>query len=202
MGASHAPALAGVHHLKLPVRDLVRSREWYVDRLGYEVGVEFVEAGQLMGVGLRHPNGGPDLALRLDPARAEAAAGFDYFAIGVPDKAVLEELAERLTTLGDPHAGVQFATIGWVLPMLHDPDGHEVRFSPSSITRLDSEATTTVHDPVEAAQQRDGRGPVTATVRSDSAVLAVAYPQTGRPNAGSLTSTRTADPPGEREPAD
>jgi hypothetical protein len=23
---------------------------------------------------------------------------------------------------------VQFATIGWVLPLLHDPDGHEVRF--------------------------------------------------------------------------
>jgi hypothetical protein len=27
------PALAGVHHLKLPVTDLARSREWYRSRL-------------------------------------------------------------------------------------------------------------------------------------------------------------------------
>ena len=67
------PALAGVHHLKLPVRDLVRSRDWYASRLGYELETEFVEDGTLMGLGLRHPNGGPSLALRLDPARAEAA---------------------------------------------------------------------------------------------------------------------------------
>ena len=30
-----------------------------------------------MGCGLAHPAGGPDLALRLDPDRARAAAGFD-----------------------------------------------------------------------------------------------------------------------------
>jgi catechol 2,3-dioxygenase-like lactoylglutathione lyase family enzyme len=33
-GTAHAPALAGVHHLKLPVRDLARSRDWYAGRLG------------------------------------------------------------------------------------------------------------------------------------------------------------------------
>lgn len=67
MGESTAPALAGVHHLKLPVRDLARSREWYASRLGYEVEIEFVESGRLMGLAMRHPNGGPVLALRLDP---------------------------------------------------------------------------------------------------------------------------------------
>jgi catechol 2,3-dioxygenase-like lactoylglutathione lyase family enzyme len=65
----NAPALAGVHHLKLPVSDLVRSRQWYRSRLGYEVTVEFVEQGKLMGYVLEHPNGGPSLALR--PARRE-----------------------------------------------------------------------------------------------------------------------------------
>ena len=57
---------ACVHHLKLPVTDLTRSREWYRSRLGYQVQAEFVEQGQLMGVALRHPRGGPALALRLD----------------------------------------------------------------------------------------------------------------------------------------
>jgi catechol-2,3-dioxygenase len=51
-----APALAGVHHLKLPVTDLARSREWYRTRLGYQVQIEFIEQGQLMGYGLSHPN--------------------------------------------------------------------------------------------------------------------------------------------------
>lgn len=126
--SSDAPLLAGIHHVKLPVRDLERSRRWYASRLGYRVAVEFVEQGVLMGVSMRHPNGGPEVALRLDADRAAAAAGFDYFAIGVPDKASIDALAERLTRLGEEHAGVHFATIGWILPALHDPDGHEVRF--------------------------------------------------------------------------
>lgn len=81
-----------------------------------------------MGYGLRHPDGGPKLGLRLDAARAEAAAGFDYFSIAVPDKAAIDNLAAQLTALGQEHAGVHKATFGWILPMLHDPDGHEIRF--------------------------------------------------------------------------
>lgn len=151
------PALAGVHHLKLPVRDLERSREWYGSRLGYLTEIEFVESDVLMGIGLRHPNGGPDLALRLDPERAAAAAGFDYFSIGVPDKNAIEALAERLTGLGEHHAGVHFAGIGWILPLLHDPDGHEVRFY-TLAAHTDKPADgdkIVMHDPVETSQARE-----------------------------------------------
>ncbi|MFI6602338.1 VOC family protein [Nonomuraea sp. NPDC050536] len=125
---SDIPRLDGVHHLKLPVSDLERSLAWYQSRLGYEIGIEFTEQGVLMGCALDHPRGGPVLALRLDPDRAKVAAGFDYFAIGVPDKPAIDALAEHLTSLGEEHAGVHLATIGWILPNLHDPDGHEVRF--------------------------------------------------------------------------
>jgi catechol 2,3-dioxygenase-like lactoylglutathione lyase family enzyme len=126
--ADTAPRLAGVHHLKLPVSDLTRSQEWYASRLGYRLAQEFREDGVLMGVVLEHPAGGPSFALRLDPERARAAAGFDYFSIGVPDKQSISSLADRLSAQGEQHAGVHFATIGWILPMVHDPDGHEVRF--------------------------------------------------------------------------
>lgn len=126
--ADSVPLLAGVHHLKLPVSDLARSRAWYESRLGYGLQAEFVEDGHVTGVGLAHPRGGPDLALRLDPARAAAAAGFDYFSIGVPDRSSLELLAAHLTALGEDHAGVHLASFGWILPHLHDPDGHEIRF--------------------------------------------------------------------------
>ena len=69
MDGSDAPTLAGIHHLKLPVTDLARSRDWYQSRLGYQVVAEFVEQGQLMGYAMAHPNGGPALGLRLDPDR-------------------------------------------------------------------------------------------------------------------------------------
>ena len=43
------PALAGIHHLKLPVTDLSRSLDWYQSRLGYRVQVEFVERASSWG---------------------------------------------------------------------------------------------------------------------------------------------------------
>jgi catechol 2,3-dioxygenase-like lactoylglutathione lyase family enzyme len=128
MTTSDAPALAGIRHLKLPVTDLARSLAWYRSRLGYTVELEFAEEGQLVGYALAHPNGGPRLALRLDPGRARAAASFDYFCLGVPGKPELDDLARRLAAQGEAHAGVHWASIGWILPALHDPDGHEIRF--------------------------------------------------------------------------
>ena len=40
-----APRLDGIHHVKLPVRDLARSRAWYESRLGYRAAIEFAEQG-------------------------------------------------------------------------------------------------------------------------------------------------------------
>ena len=151
-----APQLDGIHHVKMPVRDLARSRAWYESRLGYRAALEFVEQGTLMGLAMRHPNGGPDFGLRLDPARAAAAAGFDYFSIGVPTKAALEALAGRLTALGEAHAGVHFATIGWILPGAHDPDGHEVRFyTTQSHTDWTDPEIATVDDAIATAARRE-----------------------------------------------
>ena len=156
MDMQDAPQLAGVHHVKLPVTDLARSREWYRTRLGYRVQIQFLEQGRVMGYVLEHPNGGPPLGLRLDPERARAAAGFDYFAIGVPDKETIEHLAARLTAMGEQHAGVRLATIGWILPHLHDPDGHEIRFyTHQQHTGLDPYAVTTIIDPRESAERRE-----------------------------------------------
>ena len=88
--------------------------------------------------------------------RRARAAGFDYFAIGVPDKAALEALAGRLTALGEQHAGVHFATIGWILPHSHDPDGHEIRFyTTESHTDRDADEIKQVHDPVATAAARE-----------------------------------------------
>jgi catechol 2,3-dioxygenase-like lactoylglutathione lyase family enzyme len=156
MATTDAPALAGIHHLKLPVTDLARSLQWYRSRLGYDIQVEFVEQGTLMGYGLAHPAGGPNLGLRLDPERARAAAGFDYFAIGVPDKAAIDQLARKLDALGQPHAGVHLASLGWILPEVLDPDGHALRFyTMEHHTDLHPGRTTTIRDPRETAERRE-----------------------------------------------
>jgi hypothetical protein len=96
------------------------------------------------------------LGLRLNPEKATAAAGFDYFAIGVPGKETIEQLAARLTALGEQHAGVHWATIGWILPHLHDPDGHEIRFyTHQQHTQPDPDAVTTINDPRDSAERRE-----------------------------------------------
>ncbi|MGH3351396.1 MAG: VOC family protein [Nocardioides sp.] len=128
MIAADAPVLDGVHHVKLPVSDLERTRSWYASRLGYVPLIEFTKGGRMTGITMRHPNGGPMIGFVLDPDLAGRASGFDYFSIGVRNKADLEDLAGRLAQLGEDNAGVHFATIGWILPGTHDPDGHEVRF--------------------------------------------------------------------------
>jgi catechol 2,3-dioxygenase-like lactoylglutathione lyase family enzyme len=152
--------LDGIHHVKIPVTDLARSRDWYGSRLGYRVEVEFEEGGRLMDLGLGHPNSGP----RLDPERSAGFAGFDFFAIGVPSRAAIEDLAQHLTALGEQHAGVRWATVGWVLPQLHDPDGHEVRFyTTEQHTDLPEGETVRIVDPRESAERRgrdrEGQGP-------------------------------------------
>jgi catechol 2,3-dioxygenase-like lactoylglutathione lyase family enzyme len=147
-----APTLDGVHHLKLPVSDLERSVAWYAAHLGYQVQTRFIEQGVLMGISMSHPAGGPALGLRLDPELAERAAGFDYFSFGVPTRADIEALAERLTEAGVEHAGVHWATIGWILPGAHDPDGHEVRFY---TTESHTEPPAEIHDPRESAERRE-----------------------------------------------
>ena len=61
--------IKGFHHVKLPVADVARSRDWYRRVLGFEVTLEFVEDGTLMGLALSDPGGSAQLAIRRDPAR-------------------------------------------------------------------------------------------------------------------------------------
>lgn len=120
-------ALQGFHHVKLPVRDVDRSRAWYVRVLGFVVEIEFVEEGVLMGVALRDPGDTVGVALRHDPMRAEALSGFDPIALGVPTREDIDRWAAHLDDLGESHGGVVTGHQGWALTGLHDPDGMEIR---------------------------------------------------------------------------
>ena len=120
--------ISGIHHVKLPVSDVRRSRDWYVRVLGFELVLDFVEDGELMGVALRREGCPPQLALRRDPERARALAGFDAVALLVPTREDVPRWAAALDDLGEPHGGLVTGHKGGaVLVGLHDPDGIEIR---------------------------------------------------------------------------
>jgi catechol 2,3-dioxygenase-like lactoylglutathione lyase family enzyme len=120
-------ALSGFHHVKLPVTDVVRSRDWYERVLGLRTHMEFVEEGTLMGIAMRDPKYTLDLAIRHDPTRAAALAGFDPVALCAPSDRDLDTWKRRLDDLAEPHGGIVTGHAGQVLVGLHDPDGIEIR---------------------------------------------------------------------------
>lgn len=117
----------GVHHVKIPVSDLARSRAWYEQLLELTVELEFRDDdGAVRGVVYQDLHGFT-LALREDPARAAALAGFNPVAALVEGPHDLYAAADRLSSGGIPHSGVVRATLGWMLSV-PDPDGIELRF--------------------------------------------------------------------------
>ena len=117
----------GVHHVKAPVSDLIRSRGWYESVLGVTPWLEFPDGnGVIRGVAY-HPLGTLTLCLREDPARAVALAGFDPLAVLVATRADLDKVTAHLDLLGVAHGPVITATLGWLLSA-PDPDGIDVRF--------------------------------------------------------------------------
>nr|MBA2600075.1 VOC family protein [Actinomycetota bacterium] len=119
--------ILGLHHVKVPVTDLARSRAWYERVFDLEVLLEFPDDdGSVRGVGYR-PKGGFGLSLREDPEVARGISGFDPFAILLRDKPDVEAWARRLDDLGVQHSPIIEAAIGWILAF-HDPDGMELRF--------------------------------------------------------------------------
>ncbi|MEU2610471.1 VOC family protein [Micromonospora sp. NPDC007271] len=118
--------ITGLHHLKLPVTDVVTSRTWYARAFGFQTAVEFTEDGVLRGVGLHHPASRLGLALREDPARARALAGFDTVCFAVGTRADLDRVLQRLNALGIAHTAPVAGHRGEAAD-IPDPDGHVVR---------------------------------------------------------------------------
>jgi catechol 2,3-dioxygenase-like lactoylglutathione lyase family enzyme len=125
---THDRELTGVHHVRLPVRELERSFAFWHVVLGYERDFDFGGPDGPGGWALRHPHGGPDLVLWHDPAMAAASRGFPWFSIGLPSPEDIRSLAKELDRRGVRHGGVQDALVGIKLPFVNDPDGHLIGF--------------------------------------------------------------------------
>lgn len=125
----NTPALSGIHHVKIPVTDIERSRRWYESVLGLRVQRDFRDDdGVVRGLAgtLSSPEGEAFLliALRQNPQAARGIHGFDPLSLYVPDQEELEAWKDHLERLGH---GVPDATPNGNVLLLHDPDGIEIR---------------------------------------------------------------------------
>jgi catechol 2,3-dioxygenase-like lactoylglutathione lyase family enzyme len=119
--------VVGLHHAKLPVDDLASARDWFESLLGLEPQLEFADDdGTVRGVAY-HPIGGLRIALREDPPRAAALAGFDPLALAVATRADLDIVSAHLDECGIEHGPVIRATLGWLLAA-DGPGNLQVRF--------------------------------------------------------------------------
>ncbi len=119
-------AILGVHHVKFPVREIGRSRDWYERVFALEVVHEFREDGVVRGVAYRIPGSQVSLALREAPEEALGLEGFDPVAFLVEDRAALVAWGHRLDTLGIQHSPITDGTVGWIIEF-KDPDGLNIR---------------------------------------------------------------------------
>src|SRR6478735_6234839 len=83
------PTLTGVRAVKLPVKDLPSSVQWYREVFGYRPTVEFPDAnGVVVGVAGELPGSTTGLSLRANP-EAHSMVGLEVM-ISVADRAALE----------------------------------------------------------------------------------------------------------------
>jgi glyoxylase I family protein len=133
---------SGIHHLRLTVTDLERSRQFYTGLLGFEIaaespppddpsaaevfkilfgGVVMIRGNLLMG--LRPMASAGD---RFDPDRV----GLDHLSFGVAGREELEQAKRLLEERGLPHGEITSLTAFGidVLPF-EDPDGIQLELT-------------------------------------------------------------------------
>jgi glyoxylase I family protein len=131
-----------IHHLRLTVTDLERSRAFYTGLLGFDVAVEsppdddpaaaetfkvlfggivMIRGSLLMGLRPMAPTGD-----RFDPDRV----GLDHLSFGVDSRAELERAAELLDAAGVPHGQItSLASFGIDVLSFEDPDGLQLELT-------------------------------------------------------------------------
>jgi catechol 2,3-dioxygenase-like lactoylglutathione lyase family enzyme len=150
MSSSVPGEILGLHHVKVAVTDLRRSRSWYERVFELEPIMEWPDAeGVVRGVRFR-AKGAFALALREDPKVAQATVGYDPFAILVQGRGDVEAWADRLDELGVAHSPVTAGALGWLV-WFDDPDGLQLKIYSEDAHGLSREELASVARPVDGA---------------------------------------------------
>jgi catechol 2,3-dioxygenase-like lactoylglutathione lyase family enzyme len=135
-------AAGPVHHLRLTVTDIQRSRQFYASLLGFQVaaespppgdpseaetfrilfgGVVMARDGLLLGLRPMAPDGD-----RFDPDRV----GLDHLSFSVASREDLEQAARLLDEQGVPHGGITpLPSFGIDVLPFEDPDGIQLELT-------------------------------------------------------------------------
>jgi catechol 2,3-dioxygenase-like lactoylglutathione lyase family enzyme len=116
-----AVATLGLHHVRLPVSDVMRSRDWYADVFGFEPRLCLEEEDNVIGAVVAQP-GGLTLGLHYAPALARALHGFCSVALSVGTFDDLTRCCTRLDAVGIAHSEPAEGHLGWFVEV-PDPDG-------------------------------------------------------------------------------
>lgn len=128
------PAITGIAHVELSVRDLDRSVEWYCRLLGArDVFRAWSDQYGIDACAIYEPNSKLVLAFTshrecLDDRFSPRRVGLDHVSFGVADRAALEEWVVRLDELGIAHSPIQDDATP-VSVTFQDPDGIALEFS-------------------------------------------------------------------------
>ena len=137
----------GIHHLRLTVTDLERSRQFYTGLLGFEVaaespppddpsaeevfkilfgGVVLIRGNLLLGLRPMAPAGD-----RFDPDRV----GLDHLSFGVPGRDDLEHALRLFAEQGVTHGEITtLAAFGIDVLPFEDPDGVQLELTAPTAT--------------------------------------------------------------------
>ena len=112
------PRVLGLHHVRVPVSDVLASRDWYAATLEFSPILVTEDEDTVTGIVMRHPSG-VVLGLHRAPERAKALEGFAVVGLAVAD---LETWQAHLDDLGVAHSGIVDGHLGECLHV-RDPDG-------------------------------------------------------------------------------
>jgi glyoxylase I family protein len=132
----------GIHHLRLTVTDLERSRAFYTSLLGFDVAVESPPAGdpaaeamnKILFGGVVMTRGNLLLGLRpvapADDRFDDDRVGLDHLSFGVPGRADLDQAASLFDAQGVVHGEITaLPSFGiFVLPF-RDPDNIQLELT-------------------------------------------------------------------------
>jgi catechol 2,3-dioxygenase-like lactoylglutathione lyase family enzyme len=131
-----------IHHLRLTVTDVQRSREFYTGLLGFQVAVESpppgdpaaAEAYKILFGGVVMIRG--NLIMGLRPMAPEAdrfdpdRVGLDHLSFGVPGRADLEQAIRLFDEHGVTHGEIaRLPTFGIDVLPFTDPDGIQLELT-------------------------------------------------------------------------
>ncbi len=120
---------SGIHHVALRVTDVQKSKQFYIDTLGFQIVLEspaffiFLAGGTAIGIL------GPDEKTKADDLFSPFRVGLDHLSLVCETEAELERVAKALENEGVENTGVKLdETLGKKYVAFKDPDRISLEF--------------------------------------------------------------------------